>query len=195
MTTPTSRIIQMSLGRVSDAGADIGALPLGDAVYGKIQNIAGGHIVYPHTDGFGAQGRDRYWNHTFELEPLTFELLEASEQPESIGPVEIYLNAYTSFKIPGAATFITRVRQHVGVLSIPANGSWDRTTDTPRPMTMELRRVVYGGGAARNVLTKSGAALYADTRTGELLNRVNGTVAQVDHYEAIRVAHGLAASA
>jgi len=188
MTTPTIRIADQSIVRISTGGAAAtGSLT---AIYGKAQSIAGGHIMYPANDGFGPAGRDRYWQRTFEIENLTFELLDASEQPESLGPAELFMNVYTSY-YTSAGALVTPIRQYRGFFTDLSNPTWDRTTDNPRPLEMVVTRVIHGGNADRRGLTKATAALYADSRTGELSTRLDGTGPVVDHYSAILTAHGL----
>ncbi len=192
MTTPITRIAQQSLVRISSTGAaETGPLT---GIYGKVQSIAGGHVMHPANDGFGPSGRDRYWQRTFELENLTFELLDASEQPESLGPAEINMNVYTSY-YTAAGALVTPIRQYRGFFTDLSNPAWDRTTDNPRPLELVVTRVIYGGGADLRTLTKAGAALYADTVTGEYLTREAGTGTSQDHYNAILVAHGVVAAA
>jgi len=189
MTTATVRIAQQSLVRIGATGAVDG--PLSD-IYGKCQNIAGGHIMYPANDGEGPHGRDRYRQRTFELENLTFELLDATEQPESLGPIEIFMNVYTSY-YAADGSLVTPIRQYRGYLLDLSNPTWDRTTDSPRPLEMAINRLVYGGDADRRGLTPQTAALYADSLTGQLTSRLNGIGPVVDHYADILAAHGVTA--
>lgn len=190
MTTRTKRLSNMSIGRVSDAGADVGDGPLGDQVYGKINQIAGGEHVRIHEEGWGPIGPDNYPSETHSLTDFTFDLLECSEQPETLGEVDLYLNVYRSWR-DDAGALVTNVRQFVGRFETEGTGTWDRTTDTPRSMTFKPYRRIDGGGANLNDLSKDNCAFYLDTHTGEYRTRLNGTGAQVDHFAAMRTAHGL----
>lgn len=190
MTTRANRLIAVSIGRLSPTAEDVDSGVLSDEIFGSIHNVAGGEMIYPHNAGFGPAGPDQYWNGTFEISALTFDLYDASQQPESLGPVDVYLEVNRTWSSDGAA-IVTGKRRYVGKFQTNGTGTWDRTTDSPRSMTFQPFRRIDGGNATRDAMAKDLAALYADTRTGELLTRENGTGSSVDHYALIRTAHGV----
>ena len=190
MTTRTKRLANVSIGRVTDDGSDVGTAPLGDNIYGKVNNIAGGAHVQRHNENWGPIGPVQEANETHAITDLTFDLLDCSEQPESLGPVDIYLNIYRSWR-DDAGALVTNVKQFVGRFETEDGGTWDRDTDNPRPMVFKSYRLIMGGGAALNDLAKANSAFYLDTQTGEYLTREGGTGPQVDHFAAMRTAHGL----
>ena len=190
MTTRTHRLANVSIGRVSAAGADVATAPLGDQIYGKVNNVAGGEWVQRNNEGWGPIGPDNYPSETHAITDFTFDLLHCSEQPETLGPVDLYFNVYRSWR-DDAGALVTNVKQFVGRLENHGAGTWDRDTDTPRSMVFKPYRLVHGGGAALNDLSKGNCGFYLDSRTGELLTRENGIGVQVDHFAAMRAAHGV----
>lgn len=186
MAAPT-RVQALSIGRITDTAADIEAGVLGDGIFGTVTNVVKPAIMLPHNDGFGPAGRDRYWNNTVELGDFSFDLLSASEAPESLGPVDLFFDVYETRS--DGKTAIMRV---VGKLQEAGTGTWDRTTDYPRTMTVYPYRRIDGGGGDLKDLTKANASVYLDTKTGEYLTREGGTGTQVDHFAEIRKAHGVA---
>ena len=190
MTTRTGRLANVSMGRVSATGADVGVAPLGDQIYGKVNNVAGGEIVDRNVEGWGPIGPDNFPNETHAITDFTFDLLEVSEQPETLGPVDVYMNVYRSWR-KDDGTLATAVRQFVGRFETKGTGTWDRDTDTPRSMVFKAYRRVDGGTAALNDLSKANSAVYLDTHTGEYLTRENGIGVQVDHFAGMRAAHGV----
>ena len=184
MTTPTSRISNMTINRVSDAGADV-TEGLGDNVYGKINNIAGGEVVDINGESWGPAGPDNWPTETFSLTDFTFDLLEASEQPEKFSPLDdLYLNVYRSWRDKDN-NLVTAKRQYVGRFETKGTGTWNREPDMPRSLVFKPFRRIEGGGTNYQDLSKTGAANYVDTHTGEYF--VGGT----DIFAAMRTAHGL----
>ena len=190
MTTRTKRLSNVSMGRVTADGSEADGTPLGDQIYGKVQNIAGGAHRQPHNEGFGPIGRDNYPNGTHEFTDFTFELLDCSEQPETLGPGDKYINVYRSWT-DDQGNLVTNVRQFVGDFEEEGTEAWDRTTDNPRAMIFKVFRRVDGGGEGLNDLSKDECGFYLDTRTGEYRTRLNGTGPQIDHFAAMREAHGV----
>ena len=190
MTTPTIAVAHQSIVRIDPADASVSG-PL-TAIYGKVQNIAGGQIMYPTRDEFGPHGIHRTWDGTFSIENLTFELLDASEQPESLGPIVVHMNVYTTMYLADG-TLASSIRQYRGRFLDLSWGQQDRTTQHPRPLKMAITRIIAGGNADRRGLTSATAALYADSETGEHSTRAGGTGTRVDHYGAILTAHGVTA--
>ena len=190
MTTRTHRLANVSIGRVSAAGADLADAPLGDQIYGKVNNIAGGEHVPRNNEGWGPIGPDNYPSDTHSLTDFTFDLLHCSEQPETLGPVDLYFNVYRSWR-DDMGELITNVKQYVGRLETQGAGTWDRDTDTPRSMVFKPFRLVFGGGEGLNDLSLDNCGFYLDTHTGEYRTRENGTGPQVDHFAAMRAAHGV----
>ena len=175
----------MTINRVSDAGADLGTETLGDQVYGKINNIAGGEVVDRHQESWGPAGPENYPDETFSLTDLTFDLLQASERPEDLSPLDdVYLNVYRSWR-DDDAMLITSKRQYVGRFETKGTGTWNRDPETPRSLVFKVFRRIEGGGAAYQDLTKAGSANYTDARTGEYY------VGGVDVFAATRAAHGV----
>ena len=175
-----NRVVAFSLFN-TDADADA---PLGEGVFGEISRIAGGAIEMGAVDGYGPAGADRYWNHTFSITDLTFDVHDASNQVERLAGQDVTLDLFISWRNPSGA-LVTQKRQYSGFLS-GADQTFDRTTDSPRNYTFIPYRRIDGGGTNYQILTTSGANLYANTRTGELF------VAGTDQRAAIRTAHGVA---
>ena len=189
MTTRTKRLSNMSIGRVSADGDEVVNTPLGE-IYGKANNFAGGELVDINNEGWGPIGPDNYPSETHSISDFTFDLLEASQQPETLGPVDIFLNVYRSWRNDDG-TLQTNVRQYAGRFENKGNGTWDRTTESGRAQVFKPFRLIHGGGAGLDELSKGDCGLYIDTHTGEYLTRLNGIGPQVDHFAAMRAAHGV----
>ena len=190
MTTRTKRLANVSMGRVTTDGSEADGTPLGDQIYGKVNNIAGGAHMRPHNEGWGPIGPDNYPQDTHGLSDFTFDLIDCSEQPETLGEGDVYLNIYRSWKEDDGA-LTTNVRQYVGNFETEGTEAWDRTTDNPRSMVFKPYRRVDGGGEGLNDLSLDNCGFYLDTRTGEYRTRLNGTGAQIDHFAEMRAAHGV----
>ena len=190
MTTRTKRLANVSMGRVTADGSEVDGAPLGDQIYGKVNNIAGGAHVQRNNEGWGPIGPDNYPSETHAITDLTFDLVDCSEQPETLGPVDVYLNVYRSWR-DDAGALVTHVKQFVGRFETEDGGTWDRDTDSVRPMIFKVYRLVFGGGQDLNELSIGEAGFYLDTHTGEYRTRENGTGPQVDHFAPMRAAHGV----
>lgn len=191
MTTPTSRVIAYSIFRATSvAGQDTTTGTLSESNFGKMNNIGGGELVHGSNDGYGTAGPDRYWNGTIELTPFTFDIVEASDMPETLGPGPLTLNTYRTWRDSSGAEK-TATRRYIGFFSSLGTGAWDRTTDTPRSMEFTPYVRIDGGGADFNTMEEENAALYVDTSKPVYRTRLNGTEASVDHYATIRTAHGV----
>ena len=168
----------------------MGTAPLGDDVYGKINNVTGSEHEALTEEGWGPIGPDNWDTETHRLTDFQFDLLDWSHDVDTLGPGAVYMNVYLSYR-DDAGDLVTQIVQVVGYLSLRGRGTWNREADTPRTMTMKPFRRIIGGGANKQDLSKANCGEYLDTHTGEYLTRLAGTGAQVDHFAAMRTAHGL----
>ena len=138
----TYRIGTMSITRVTSEGGDPGdSFAEEGRIHGKANNIVLPNIVAPHVDRFGPIGTHREWNYTVELTDFTFDLMDVSEAPESLGPVKLYFDVITSL-----SNGFRKKHRIGGRIQTPGNGSFDRSTDFPRPITIYPFLYVVGGG-------------------------------------------------
>ena len=156
-----------------------------ESIHGKAENIKIPDIVLPHNDRYGPIGTERDWNHTVELTDFTFDLLQANQVPESLGPVDLNFDIIQMLVTGKRRKF--RVRGKLQTGGGPTN---DRATDLPRTMTIFPYQYVIGGGASgadsiaehQETLDKpstsaaTGAYSYVDTREGNYLTRVPGAI-------------------
>ena len=184
------RTVKFSLGRIGSDAADVETGTLSDAVFGSITNIAGGETTYGYNDGYGPSGRDRYWNGTFQIEDLTFDLVNASQNPRSLGPAVLVLELYDSY-YEDDGTLITAKIRYQGRFMNPGSRTFDRTTDSPMSLTFYPFELIEGGDANRSNMAKDQAAVYSNTRTGDHSTREGGTAARIDWVKDFRVAHGV----
>lgn len=184
------RVINFSLGRITDGGADQDAGVLGDPVFGEIENIAGGDVEYGVNESQSGDSTDRYWNGMFSLTDFTFDLLKASERPESLGPGELYLDLYVSWY--EGRTLKTQRERLVGFLMNPGSRTLSRPTDSPRSLTFVPYIHAWGGNEDLQGVGEEEASLYVKTRKPVVLRRrENGVGTSIDEYEAIKTAHGV----
>lgn len=188
-TTPISRLRYASIGRVGADESDIDTGVLSDEVLFKTNNHTGGELEYGINDGWGPSGDDPYWNGTFRITEWAFDLLDWSQQPETLGPVTMYFDRVITFT-NADGTESHGIRRYVCFAQSFGTGTWDRTTDTPRTLRFRPFILIDGGGEARTSLAKTAAAVYANTRTGELGTRADGVGERVNHYSAVVAAHG-----
>ena len=147
------RTVKFSLGRIAENAADVEAGTLSDAIFGAITNIAGGEVTHPHNDGYGPSGRDRYWNGTFEISDFTFDLIKASQNPHSLGPVQLSLEVYDSYYLDDG-TLVTAKTRLRGSFMNPGNRTFARDTDSPSSLTFYPNQVIEGGDATRGNMAK-----------------------------------------
>ena len=181
MVTRTARLLNVVANIVSQAGADVATGPLSEEIHGKIQNWNFGGIEHVINDGFGPVGIDAYWNGTTNLPECSFEIVDWTQALETIGPVDVFME----FEYPvrsAAGTLVTAMVRLGFTFSLVGAFTWDRSTDTPRGMTLRPFELIIGGDANRQNLSADNAGCHINTRRGIYTTRLNGTGSQVDHY-------------
>ena len=173
----TIRRASIVVTRAADSGVNVFAE--GESVHGKAANIKLPDVVHPHNDRYGPIGMERDWNHTVELTDCTFDLLEANQAPESLGPVDLNFEFTELFANGKRRKY--RVRSKMQTAGAAAD---DRTTDNPRTMTLFPYEYIMGGGAAiaehcesldkPTASSSTGAFTYVNTRDGEYWTRTPG---------------------
>lgn len=198
--TQTNRVTAMSIARVSATGADPGDTFGEDGrIFGKVNNIVLPKVMLPHADRFGPIGVERDWTRLIGITDFSFDLLQASEAPEALGPIDCYFDGFQRMTDGKVRRF--RIG---GKIADPGSGSYDRTVDYPRNIIAYPFLYIIGGGANWNVFTRptttdnnghatgTYAALYADTRNGHYGTQARETNAPyIDHMKVIRVGFGL----
>ena len=200
MTTRTNRVQAMAIARVSDTGADPGdSFGEDGRIFAKCNNIILPHVGLVHIDYFGPIGPNPEWNGEVTLTQFTFDLFEASEAPESLGPIDLHFDAFQNM-----ASGKVREFRVAGKIQDPGSGTFDRTAEYPRNMVITPWRFIIGGGPNWDVLTKpastddsgnaSGtfASTYLDLRNGHYFTQAREAGAPcIDHFKAFRVASGV----
>ena len=139
----TIRTAAMTITRV---GSD-GAAPASDSfaedgrIISKANNIVLSRIVHPHTEFFGEIGPEQDWDRTVSLTNLTFDLMEATEAPEALGPVELY------FDIVEKMTNGKNRKHRIGGRIQETGGTFNRAQEYPRSLTIVPFLLIVGGGA------------------------------------------------
>lgn len=184
----TDRLTTFAMGRIGADATDLDTGSLSDTVYGSINNISGGELLMGSYESQGPQGPDMRWNGSFSLSNFTFDVLQASERPEDLAGEEVFfeiINNWNRSATPSAAT--SRKVRVAGLITSFGSGTLQRPIDDyPRTIEMIVWQLIIGGGATQDVMSKTGARLWADTRVGELYR--DG----VDLYANYRTLHGVA---
>lgn len=171
----------MNITRVTSEGGDPGdTFGEEDRIWGKCNNIILPAVSHPHIDGFGPIGTEPYWNETVELTQFTFDLLDASEAPESLGPVDLYFDIVTPL-----SNGFQKKHRIGGKIQQGPTGTYDRAAEYPRNLIVVPFLFVVGG--SQNSLQanqtdidepsaddNTGPFSYADIREGKYLTRVVG---------------------
>lgn len=200
MTTRTNRVQAMAIARVSASGGDPGdSFGEDGRIFGKVNNIVMPHVVLTHVDYFGPIGVNPEWNGEVALTQFTFDLFEASEAPESLGPIDLYFDAFQNL-----ASGTVREFRVSGKIQEPGAGTFDRTAEYPRNMQITPWLYIMGGGPNWDVLTKPAvtdanghaqgtfASSYVDIRNGHYFTQARGAGAPcIDHFKVFRVASGV----
>lgn len=183
----SDRIWNFNMGRVSDADDVLDNV----AIEGEVRNVSGGYPNYPPVESNSGDSTDRYWGGQFGIDDLTFELVAASERPESLGPTDIVLDLFESWY--EGTVLQTQQRRLRGYL-MGTEKTLDRTTDSPRTLTFVPYETIFGGGsgAVKGEITEEGAALFARTRKPRVhRHRPGGVGTSIDDLAAVRTAHGI----
>ena len=183
----SDRVYNFNMGRVADDGDVLDNV----AIEGEIRNVTGGEVTYPPVESSSGDSTDRYWGGRFELTDMTFELVAASERPESLGPGDVVLDLYVSWY--EGTELKTQKEQLRGYFMNPAgNRTLDRTTDSPRTLTFVPYVHIWGGNADLQGITEDTASLYVQTRKPRVhKRRIDGVGTVIDDLAAVRVAHGI----
>ena len=194
MTTPKLSVERISLNRITDTGTDAPAGTFGDTFYGFVTNVSGGNKEYIGGTSQGPAGEVMRSTRKFRHTPLTFDSVSWSESGVTLADENVIINRFVTLRNEKNLTETdareVRVVQYHGWLTIPEGDfTYDDTSDSDIPVsyTLNVTRKIVGGGSDHNTLTKTGAASYSDSETGE--DYVGG----VDRQAAIRTAHGLSA--
>ena len=174
------RASAMSITRVTSTGADPGDTFAEEGrIHGKANNIVLPNIVIPHLDYFGPIGTERAWNGTAELGDFSFDLLDASEAPEGLGPADLYFDVTTRL-----STGILKKYRIGGKFQTQGQGSYDRGAEFPRPMTVFPFLFIVGGGPGLGVNQtdidepsegdNTGPFAFVHLRAGKFLTREVG---------------------
>ena len=193
MAEATNRLVKYSISRIAadatTAAGDVGFLAGGS--YGSTDKISGGEILYGINDGYGPAGMDRYWNGTFEINDLTWDIFDMLDDPDSLGPGVYAFEVYRTTN-DDLGKKVTRVRQYKGTFRQVGTGTSDRTTDSERNLVFAPFLRIDGAddtdGNGKD-LSENNARLYADTRKGILKTNSNGT--KTDWMADFEAAHGI----
>lgn len=183
------RIHNFSLQRIAeDSGEPEGGPLTVGVVYGQIENIAGGEVVHGVNTSATGDAEYRYPNRRRSIEDLTFDIHQASDEPESLGSSLLLLRITDSYDDQSGAEISPLVELEGFFMRVARTRS--RTTDSPRQPTFVPQQIARGGDANKRNVTPEGAAEFLDTRTQVYRTRVGGVGTSVDHSALTRAAHG-----
>lgn len=183
----SDRIFNFNMGRVADDGDVLNNVD----IEGEIRNITGGEPDYPPVESTSGDSTDNYWGGQFSLQEMTFELVSASERPESLGPGDVVFDIYVSWY--EGTTLKTQLERVKGYLRNPAGTrTLDRTSDSPRTLTFVPYEHAWGGNADLQGVGEDEASLFVRTRKPRVhKRRLNGAGEVIDDLAAVRAAHGI----
>lgn len=197
------RVSDFALRRVPlDTDPDGGGPLAGLEAIGQIQPINFNGIEHVVNESAVGNAVFRYWSQRTNLPDLTFTLVQASQHPESLGPVTMELLMSATWKEHVVAAPETEhgiACGFTGFFMNPGSRVFDLGTDSPRILTFVPHKLAIGGRSGSATFYddlsepegSAGAMVYIDTSQQIYKTRLNGTGPAVDHHLATRTAMGL----